>query len=117
MKRLILAMALCFAAPAFAQTLDIDGDGAVSRAEMAAATLARFAAADANQDGALNSEELSAGFAEPGQLLYIVDADQDGVLNAEEWQGYTAGAVAIAFMLCDADKNDSLAGAEITCSQ
>jgi EF hand len=116
-KAFLFLAALCFAAPALAQTLDADHNGAVTRAELEAATIAGFAEADANHDGLLNAAELAASFSDPTQLLYIVDADQDGALNAEEWHSYAAGAAAIAFMLCDANHDDVLTGAEIECSQ
>jgi EF hand len=116
MRRLICALALIASSPAFGLDLDPDGDGSVTRAELEAATIARFGLADSNHDGLLDSSELAAAFADPAQLLYIVDADQNGALNEDEWRGYASGATAIAFMLCDADENNVLSGAEIACT-
>lgn len=58
------AFLAAFALPAFAQTMDADGDGAVTLEEAQAAypdiTADSFAAMDSDADGVLSAEEVTA---------------------------------------------------------
>lgn len=74
--------------PAFAE-LDADGDGALTRAELAAHHAARFARADADGDGKLSLEEMQVAAraradARAAAMLERLDTDGDGMLSAEE---------------------------------
>lgn len=80
-------------AQAVFDTIDTDGDGFVSRAEMDAARLERFMALDRNGDGQVDRSELMVG---PGQgrkgytaeqtqaVLASYDHDGDGIITLEE---------------------------------
>jgi Ca2+-binding EF-hand superfamily protein len=112
------------AAPIPAQTLperllshlDSDHNGAISRAELAAAKTRQFTFADRNADGTLSAEELQflqsrldrakSTLALASQRL---DTDHDGALTLAE---YTAQSP--IFALLDADNDGSLSPAELT---
>lgn len=77
--------------------LDIDGDGAVSRAEFEAADA--FAKLDKNQDGQLDQKDMSFQMRMPTPPLLIgADDNRDRSVSREEWSTY----------LDDADQNDNL---------
>ena len=74
-------------------TLDVDGDGALTMAELEAAGAARFEAADADGDGALSVEELLAhreaeasarAERRAARMLERLDENGDGLLQIEE---------------------------------
>lgn len=74
--------------PDFA-TLDVDANGALSRAEMAAAGAARFATVDSDGDGNLTAQELTD--AREGRrakriekMVERLDANGDGMLQLNE---------------------------------
>jgi Ca2+-binding EF-hand superfamily protein len=74
--------------PAFA-TLDADGDGLLTAEELTAQAQARFAAADANSDGGLSVEEIVAmmeaeRLARATERLTQADANGDGLLQVAE---------------------------------
>ena len=74
--------------PTFEQ-LDADGNGALSKAEIAAMGLARFDAADTNGDGLLSAEEMTAKAQQriakrTAAMIERFDKDGDGALSAEE---------------------------------
>ncbi|TLP67904.1 calcium-binding protein [Parasedimentitalea maritima] len=71
------------------EKLDADGNGEITQAEVDGLKAARFAAADANGDGALSLEELQAqGMKKAEQraagMLERHDANGDGVLSQDE---------------------------------
>ncbi len=79
--------------PDFA-TLDADGDGAVTQQELTAHRDARFAERDTNGDGALSVEELTAASAEKAaeraaKMLEQRDANGDGLLQQAELEPRT----------------------------
>ena len=73
--------------------IDANGDGKVTRDEIAAGMKARFADADADGDGTLSAEEMTAQMLERMQaraearvarMIAARDADGDGVLSPDE---------------------------------
>jgi hypothetical protein len=59
LKTLLIAGAVCaMAAPALAQTRDINGDGKISKAEYVAGVKPRFQKMDANKDGKITIDEM-----------------------------------------------------------
>jgi len=74
--------------PDFA-TLDADGNGSLSVAELEAARTAKFVEMDTDGDGAISLAELTASQADMAQqraerVLSRLDANDDGVLQADE---------------------------------
>ena len=74
--------------PSF-ETLDADGNGEVTKAEMQAAADARFASADTDGDGFLSVEELTAQASERmgariEKMIERRDANDDGKLSRDE---------------------------------
>ena len=75
------------------ETLDTDGNGEVTKAELQAFGQARFAKADADGDGKLTAAELTEARLEQARrrieakvqkMLEAMDKDGDGLLSAEE---------------------------------
>ena len=69
--------------------LDADGDGKLTKDEMANMAQAHFAKVDANGDGELSADELQAAAAERqarrvARMIETLDSDGNGTLNAEE---------------------------------
>jgi Ca2+-binding EF-hand superfamily protein len=105
------------------EALDLDGDGAVTQEELAEARGARFAEADANDDGALDREELLAMGRERmergvDRMLARADTDGDGALTETELAALREergreGGIARMFDRVDADGDGSLSEAEI----
>lgn len=70
--------------PAFA-TLDADGDGAISLAELQNAGAARFAEMDTDGNGALSSAARAAEMADrAAEMIARMDENGDGELQADE---------------------------------
>lgn len=93
--------------PDFA-TLDTDGNGALTVAELEAAHGARFNAMDTDGDGAVSLEELTAASSErmakrAERMLSHMDKNDDGVLQADEMKPRGANAER---MISHADSND-----------
>jgi Ca2+-binding EF-hand superfamily protein len=100
-------------------TLDSDGDGQVTQAEMQAHAAARFAAVDTNGDGALNAEELTARAdserAERMQrrvakMIEKRDTNGDGQLSQEEMEAGKRGGDIFAKL--DTNKDGALSQEE-----
>ena len=71
------------------ETLDTDGDGRITRAELQARGTARFLAADSDGNGRLSLAEMQAHAAEQARdraarMLERMDADGDGELAQDE---------------------------------
>lgn len=97
------------------ETLDTDGDGQISRAEMDQRRLDRIEQADTNGDGALSLAELEARASERAKkhaerMMERQDANKDGILSGEE---LTAGPRADKrFSRVDADGSGTISQAE-----
>lgn len=103
------------------ETLDLDGDGAVTLEELQGAREARFAERDANGDGVLDREELMAGATDRmsrgiDRILDRADADGDGALSlgelAEARPGRGGAGPEAMFARFDADGDGSVTEAE-----
>lgn len=103
------------------ETLDANGDGAVTLEEMQNARENRFGEADANGDGVLDRSELLAMAEERAargvdRMLERADANGDGVLNAEEMaelrDGRRGPNPERIFQRMDADDNGSVTRTE-----
>lgn len=93
--------------------IDADKDGKVTRAEFDAARAARFAAIDANKDGALEVSELRAWKRTlPSRIrdarFKALDADADGKIGADEFVAQRKEA----FARIDANKDGKVDKAE-----
>ncbi|WP_373635275.1 EF-hand domain-containing protein [Yoonia sp. SS1-5] len=102
--------------PDFA-TLDSNGDGALSLAEIQARGQMRFDEADSNADGALSAEELAAASARnaterSARMLERLDANGDGLLQRDEMQPRGGDRAAKMFERVDADGDGQLSEAE-----
>ena len=75
----------------FAEKHDTDGDGAVTREELAAGN-ERFARLDENGDGRVTEDEFGAAIAGRvlGHLAMRADEDRDGELTQAEWGAFLA---------------------------
>jgi len=108
-------------APEFG-TLDTDGDGALTLAEMAAAAAARFDAADTDGDGGLSVAEIAAradarrmdGLA---AMIADNDANGDGILQADEMQRGGRDRMARMFDRLDADDDGAVSAAEFAAAR
>lgn len=92
--------------------LDRDGDGGITRAEFEARGAVRFDRADADADGLLSAEELTAAMTagmtrRVDALLARLDTSGDGMISAEELaqarDGRRAGAGMFERLDADAD--------------
>lgn len=101
------------------ETLDTNGDGSISKAEIEARASERFKAVDANNDGFVTSEELEANAAEnekkrkgrgAERMMKRMDADNDGKLSMEE-MSKRAGAERM-FDRLDADNDGAISKEE-----
>lgn len=78
----------------FSARHDVDGDGAVTRDELAA-TDPRFDTLDQDGDGVVTESDFDAlreraRTSAAGRALRLADSDRDGVVSAGEWQGFLA---------------------------
>lgn len=94
------------------ETLDADGNGEVTQAEMEAYRAERFSAADTDQDGALSKEELSARMSERAndraarwveRMMERMDANDDGKLSQDELASRGGRKAGDRFERLDAD--------------
>jgi hypothetical protein len=98
--------------PADFATLDADGDGLVTRAELQAYRSARFAAADSDGNGMLSVEEMVAAreaqrlaqvTARAERTIVAFDADGDGGLSKAELPGNQMAGTMILRLDTDGD--------------
>lgn len=94
------------------ETLDADGNGEVTKAEMEAHKAARFSASDSNSDGKLSAEELVAQAQKHAakrveKMISHLDSDGDGMLSAEEMAN-RGGRHGDMFKRIDQDGNGSI---------
>ena len=102
--------------PAFS-TLDTDGDGSVTLAEMQARGDARFAEVDTDGDGGLSEAELTASANDRAtdrvtRMLEEHDANGDGVLQPSEMPQRSDDRTARMFEHVDADSDGAITEAE-----
>ena len=107
--------------PDFA-TLDANGDGVVTMAELQAQGDARFAARDTNGDGALSAAELQAAGAEhaaerAARMLERLDANGDGLLQQSELQARGGDRMAQMFDRADANDDGAISEAEFAAAK
>lgn len=111
MNRIVFALALIAAPAAFAQSAPL------TRAVYHETVVARFAAADASRDGAIDDSEVRAAFTDADKMKSLVDADGDGVLQETEWRTYSDDLTAMIFMFCDANQDGALTDEEHRCGE
>lgn len=101
--------------------IDADKDGKVTQAEIDAHRAARVTAADANGDGLMSADELSAmhlaelterAKAQAAEMISRLDSDKDGLLSAAE-MATRAGPEKI-FDRIDADSDGAISREEAT---
>jgi len=101
--------------PEFSE-FDANGDGAISRDELAAFRQSRFDEADSNGDGVLSREELLANIRAGAdkrvdRMIERRDADGDGALSIDETVLYEAHAERM-FGWADADDDGAISAEE-----
>jgi len=94
---------------AFAAGADRDGDGRITRVELAAVHATLFEQLDVNKDGVVTGDEADPHF------LDLADRDRDGVVTQAENEVYASEAAEGDLAHCDANSDDALSGDEITC--
>jgi hypothetical protein len=104
----VLAMAAACGV-ALAVGADRDGDGRITRAELAAVHATLFEQLDANKDGVVTGDEADPHF------LDLADQNRDGVVTTAENDVYASEAAERDLAHCDANGDDALSGEEITC--
>lgn len=102
--------------PDFA-TLDQNGDGSLSREELANAGAARFAAVDTDGDGALSAEELAAAGSErmakrAERMIERLDSNDDGMLQQAELEEAREGRGDRMFDRIDRDDDGAISAEE-----
>jgi hypothetical protein len=95
--------------PVFAAGADRDQDGKISREELTAVHASLFEQLDANGDGKVTVAEGDAHF------MDLADRNEDGVVTKAENEVYASEAAASDLAQCDANGDDVLSGAEISC--
>ena len=114
MNKLLTAAALAvgLTAPAFAQMgerVDPYGDVTVAKADAVKAATTRFDALDANKDGSVSAEEMTAGSnGRGGRGMRRADANGDGAISKDEF----AASQVNRFNRMDLDKDGQLTKAE-----
>jgi len=114
MKTILVAAALAATAsgPAFAQMGergDQYGDATVTKADAVKAGMTRFEALDANKDGTISADEMTAGSrGRGGRGLRRADANGDGAVSKDEF----AASQGSRFAMMDANKDGQLTKAE-----
>ena len=98
-------------------TLDADGDGRVTQAELQAAGQVRFAAVDTNGDGVLSLEELQAqgshrAARRAAHIIERFDADGYGALSLEELPRRGGDRAERMFSRMDSDSDGAISEAE-----
>ena len=100
-------------------TLDADGNGEITQAEITAFEAAKFAEADTDGDGMLSKEELLAQFEGRSgdraerridRMISHLDADEDGAISLEERQ--SNDRTARMFERLDADDSGTISAEE-----
>lgn len=104
----VLAM-MAMSGVALAVGADRDGDGRITRAELAAVHATLFDQLDANKDGVVTGDEADPHF------LDLADQDRDGVVTKAENDVYASEAAERDLAHCDANGDDALSGEEINC--
>ena len=97
------------------ETLDADGDGSITQAEMVAFGAGRMAEADSDGDGFLSQAELvemgrKRAEEHATRMIERMDSDKDGKLSAEEMADGSRGQK--MFERIDADKDGAITKAE-----
>lgn len=87
--------------------IDVDGDGAISKAEWSKFTQS-FSRLDADKDGSLDAAELQAIGGAADVLLKLIDANGDGKVARLEW-----APLVRSFQRWDANRDGSLAEEEL----
>lgn len=101
------------------EQFDLDGDGALTRDEIAMGAGARFNETDTNGDGLVSAEELAAEVEKRSaeriaKRIERNDADGDGMLSLDEMQArFPAERLDRLFERADADQDGALTMAEI----
>lgn len=100
------------------ETLDTDGDGQITKAEIEARGADRFASVDTDGNGELSKDELIAQSAERqaqrvDKMLERLDADENGTLSQAELEAAPRrGGGDRLFKRADADENGSISKEE-----
>lgn len=107
--------------PDFA-TLDADGDGAVTQAELQAHAAARFAAIDADGSGAVTAEELAEAAsgkaaARATRMIERLDANDDGQLQQDELLARGGDRAGRMFERVDTDDDGAISQEEFDAAQ
>lgn len=103
--------------PSFSE-LDANGDGELTQDEMTAHRTAQFNELDSNGDGVLSTDELEARIAaRAGKMVERLDANSDGVIGQEELQARRGGAGTRMFNRIDADNNGTISEEEFALAQ
>lgn len=107
--------------PDFA-TLDTDGDGSLTMAELEARGADRFAETDTDGDGALSAAELVARATlnaedRVARMITRMDTNEDGVLQMDEMQPRGGARFEQVFERMDTDQDGVLSEAEFDAAQ
>lgn len=99
------------------ETLDADGDGALTQAEMEAHRSARFAEADADGNGSLSADEMMAMGQKrksdrAARMIERLDANSDGEVSEEELAQHRGKRGQDGFSRMDADGDGAVTKAE-----
>ncbi|MCM8730216.1 EF-hand domain-containing protein [Hephaestia sp. GCM10023244] len=110
-------------------SIDTDGSGTISRAEMLAAAEARFARQDVNGDGQLSAAEMRGAKMHRGRrghrgagrghgdMIKRLDTNGDGVVTRAEAEAAGAARAAKQFDRIDLNKDGRVDQAEITAAR